>query len=86
MRRHNRCVKILPMPMTNIEIKKNNNENGIGLVRRFSRKMIESGIIIKVKTNRYNVRPMSKVSEKKMKLKKLIRRTEVEKLKKLGKM
>jgi len=74
------------MPMTNIEIKKNNNENGIGLVRRFSRKMIESGIIIKVKTNRYNVRPMSKVSEKKMKLKKLIRRTEVEKLKKLGKM
>lgn len=86
MRRHNRCVKILPMPMTNIEIKKNNNENGVGLVRRFSRKMIESGIIIKVKTNRYNVRPMSKVSEKKMKLKKLIRRTEVEKLKKLGKM
>lgn len=74
------------MPMTNIEIKKNNNENGVGLVRRFSRKMIESGIIIKVKTNRYNVRPMSKVSEKKMKLKKLIRRTEVEKLKKLGKM
>lgn len=74
------------MSMTNIEIKKNPNENGINLVRRFSRKMIESGIIIKVKTNRYNVRPGSKVAAKKMKLKKLLRKVEVEKLKKLGKM
>lgn len=72
--------------MTNIEIKKNSNENGASVIRRFSRKMIESGIIIKVKGNRYAQRPGSKIAEKKMKLKKLTRKAEVEKLKKLGKM
>jgi hypothetical protein len=48
--------------------------------------MQESGIIPKVKGQRYAVRPMSKLAEKNMKVRRLARRVEVEKLKKLGKM
>lgn len=71
---------------TNIELKRNPNENGLSLIRRFSRKMQESGIIPKVKTERYAIRPISKLAEKNMKVRRLARRVEVEKLKKLGKM
>jgi ribosomal protein S21 len=77
---------IAAMPMTNVEIKRNGTENALGVIRRFSRKMQESGIIPKVKGQRYSVRPMSKLAEKNMKIKRLARRVEVEKLKKLGKM
>lgn len=72
--------------MTNIEIKRNATENALGVIRRFSRKMQESGIIPQVKGNRYAIRPISKLAEKNMKVRRLARRVEVEKLKKLGKM
>lgn len=72
--------------MTNVELKKNPNENPTNLIRRFTRKIQESGIIQKVKGNRYSERDLSKLSLKKMALKRLTRRAEVEKLKKLGKM
>jgi ribosomal protein S21 len=74
------------MTTTNVEIKRNGTENALGVIRRFSRKMQESGIIPKVKGERYAVRPMSKLAEKNMKIRRLARRVEVEKLKKLGKM
>lgn len=74
------------MSKTVIEVKKNPNENNTSILRRFSRKMIESGITQKVKKNRYNERPESKLKAKKSKLKRLTRRAEVEKLRKLGKM
>lgn len=77
---------MLPMPMINVELKKNENENATNLVRRFTRKIQESGIIIKVKGKRYSERPMSKLSEKVVALRRIARRAEVEKLKKLGKM
>jgi ribosomal protein S21 len=72
--------------MTNVEIKRNGTENALGVIRRFTRKVQESGIIPKVKGERYANRPISKLAEKNMKLKRLTRRAEVEKLKKLGKM
>lgn len=74
------------MAMTNVEITKNPNENGGSLLRRFSRKVQEAGIIPKVKGNRYAKRKTSKLSAKAGALKKINRRAEVEKLKKLGKM
>ena len=74
------------MSTTNIELKRNANENGLSLIRRFSRKMQESGIIPKVKGNRYASRAMTKLAQKNMRLKSLARRKEVERLKKLGKM
>lgn len=74
------------MSKTVIEVKKNPNENNTSILRRFSRKMIESGITQKVKKHRYNEREESKLKAKNSKLKRLKRRAEVEKLRKLGKM
>ncbi|MEK7564132.1 MAG: hypothetical protein AAB510_00995 [Patescibacteria group bacterium] len=69
-----------------IEVKKNPNENNASILRRFSRRIQESGIIRNVKGNRYNLRKESKLKIKKGALKKMGRRLEIEKLKKMGKM
>ncbi len=69
----------------NIEVKKNQNENNATVLRKFSRRMQESGIIQKVKGKRYSERPESKLSMKNRALKRIIRRKEAEKMKKLGK-
>ena len=74
------------MAKTVIEVKKNPNENNSSVLRRFSRKIQESGIIRKVKSSRYNLRKESKLKVKKSALRRLNRRKEIEKLKKLGKM
>lgn len=68
-----------------IEVKKNATENSASIVRRFSRRVQESGIIQRVKGNRYNDRPQSKLAQKASALKRMARRREIERLKKLGK-
>lgn len=57
----------------------------MNLIRRFSRKVQETGIIQKVKSKRYNERAESKVKIKAATLKRLARRKNQEKLLKLGK-
>lgn len=74
------------MAKTVIEVRKNPNENNASILRRFSRRIQESGIIRKVKGARYNIREESKLKAKKSALKRMERRQEIEKLKKLGKM
>jgi ribosomal protein S21 len=71
--------------ITVIEVKKNTNESNMNLVRRFSRKVQETGIIQKVKSKRYNERALSKLKTKQATLKRLARRKNHEKLLKLGK-
>lgn len=71
--------------ITVIEVKKNTNESNMNLVRRFSRKVQESGIIQKVKSKRYNERSESKLKQKHAKLKRIARRKVHEKLLKMGK-
>ncbi|MES2023296.1 MAG: hypothetical protein V4439_01305 [Patescibacteria group bacterium] len=73
------------MAKTIIEVKKNPNENNASILRRFSRRIQESGIIHKVKGARYNERKESKLKVKAGALKRMGRRKEVEKLRKLGK-
>ncbi|MFA4975098.1 MAG: hypothetical protein WC839_00170 [Candidatus Paceibacterota bacterium] len=73
------------MAKTVIEINKNGNENNASVLRRFSRRIQESNIIQKVKGSRYNKRKESKLTVKKGTLKRLGRRKEIEKLRKLGK-
>lgn len=73
------------MAKTVIEVRKNPNENNMSVLRRFSRRVQESGIIRKVKGARYNERKDSKIKIKKSALKRMERRKEIEKLKKLGK-
>jgi len=73
------------MARTVIEVKKNPNENNGSVLRRFSRRIQESGIIRKVKASRYNVRKESRLKIKKGALKRMARRKEIEHLRKLGK-
>lgn len=71
---------------TVIEIKKNPNENNANTLRRFTRRVQESGILQKVKSKRYHQRPSTKLAQKNAALKKMAKRKEIERLKKLGKM
>ena len=71
--------------ITVIEVKKNTNESNMSLIRRFGRKVQESGIIRKVKSKRYNQRPESKVQTKNAALRRIEKKAEIEKLFKLGK-
>jgi len=74
------------MAKTIIEVSKNQNENNASVLRRFTRKIQESGIIYKVKNNRYNEREESKVKVKAATLKRINKRKANEKLRKLGKL
>ena len=74
------------MANTVIEVRKNPNENNSSILRRFSRRIQESGIIRKVKGARYNQRHESKLKIKKSALKRMSRRQEIEHLRKLGRM
>ena len=68
-----------------IEVTKNPNESNASVLRRFSRKIQESNIIRKVKSSRFNKRKESKLTIKKGTLRKIRRKKEIEKLRKLGK-
>lgn len=74
------------MAIVTIEVKKNQSENNAGLLRRFSRRMQESGTIRKVKSNRYASRPKSKLAQKASALRRIEKIKEIERLKKLGKL
>jgi ribosomal protein S21 len=71
--------------ITVIEVKKNANENNMNLIRRFTRKVQESGIIQRVKSKRYNKRAESKVKIKLAALKRIAYKKNQDKLFKLGK-
>ena len=73
------------MAKTIIEVRKNPNENNASVLRRFSRRIQESSIIQKVKNSRYNERKESKLKIKKSALKRMNKRKETNKLRKLGK-
>jgi len=68
-----------------IEVKKASNESNMTLIRRFSRRVQEAGIIRTVKGQRYEERAPSKLDRKTSALNRLKRGKEVERLKKLGK-
>ena len=71
--------------MINVELTKNNNENNLSLIRRFSRKIKSSGIIPRMRSVRYNTRPESKFFKKKKALKTINKKAEIEEMIKLGK-
>lgn len=68
-----------------IEVKKSKNETPASLIRRFTKKVQESGVVRKAKSKRYKERNMSEYKKKKNTLRKISRREQVEKLKRLGK-
>lgn len=71
--------------ITVIEVQRDQNESNSSLLRRFSKKVQGSGIIRRVKSLKATERVQSHFKKKQSALKRLARRTEYEKLKKLGK-
>jgi hypothetical protein len=72
--------------MINAEVTKNNNENNLNLIRRFTKKVQGSGVLPRVRSIRYATRKQSEYVKKKKTLKVLERRAEVNELIKMGKM
>lgn len=72
--------------MINIELTKNNNENNLGIIRRFSKKVKSSGIIPRMRSIRYHSRPETGFLRKKKALRTIERRAEIEDMIKMGKM
>lgn len=69
----------------NVEVVKQGNETPASLIRRFSKKMQSAGVVKKVRKIRYAGRVLSPLSRKKRALKRIVRFTEMERLRKLGK-
>ncbi len=67
-----------------LEIQKQNRENGPALLRRFSRAVQGSGILLEARKNRFKTREKSKDVRKKSALRRIVKKSEYEKLKKLG--
>lgn len=70
---------------TNVEVEKNNQESTANLIRRFTKRVQGSGIIPRIRKNRYHKRSKSPSVVKTAKLKKLVSKKKYETLLKLGK-
>ena len=71
--------------MINVEVEKTQNENSIGLIRRFTKRVQGSGVLPRVRSIRYFKRTPSKTFRKKRALKSIGKREALEELIKLGK-
>ncbi len=67
-----------------VEAKKQERENSQGLIRRFSRKVQQSGVLLRARANRFYKRSKSPEMKKRAALRREKLRREYEKLKKLG--
>lgn len=71
--------------MTNrIEINRNNNENVMSMLRKFTRRVRDAGFINEVKSRRYFKRSDSDLRKKQSALNRMEKRREYNKLYKLG--
>lgn len=70
---------------SNVDIKKNKNENNLSVVKRFTRKVQESGVLQRVRSIRYLEREKSSNVRKAKKLVSLKKRENFDELVKLGK-
>lgn len=68
-----------------IEVKKNENESPINLIRRFKNKVRQASVLNTVKSRRFKKRAVSKTAKKKNTLKKLEKIKKTEYLRRLGK-
>ncbi|MDP2910193.1 MAG: hypothetical protein Q8N58_00160 [bacterium] len=68
-----------------LEIKKEGRETSQNLVRRFSRRMKQSGILLRARKSRFKEKPKSKQMKKRSALRREELRKEYEQLEKLGK-
>jgi ribosomal protein S21 len=71
--------------MINAEVSRNQGENAMSVIRRFTRKVQGSGVIPRVRSLRFATRTQSHYKVKQKALKVLKRRTDMAELIKLGK-
>jgi len=69
---------------TNVDIKKSKNDNALGLLRKFSRKIKISGVLRKKRSLRYFERADSDFKKKQNALNKIEKRNEYELKEKMG--
>ncbi len=69
----------------NVEVTRKKNESPASIIKRFTRRVQESGVLPRVRSIRYAERPMSDYTKKKKRLKTLKRGAEYQRLFKLGK-
>lgn len=67
-----------------VEVKKSERESSYGLIRRFSKKIQRSGVLLRVRAGRFRQRQKSKEMRKRAALRREKLKKEYEKLKKLG--
>jgi ribosomal protein S21 len=67
-------------------VQKKGSENGASLLRRFSRKMRDMGIVRKIKDGRFYERSLSPLKTKEQALRRIEKIQEIEHLRKLGKL
>lgn len=70
----------------NVEVTKSGNENNLGLIRKFTKKVQGSGILPRLRGIRYSQRKASEYVKKKKTLKRLRERARIRELIKMGKM
>lgn len=71
--------------MDTIEINKNGGESNASMIRRFTKRVQSSNIVRKARGRRYSLRNKSELKKKLDALKRLTKRAEYERMKKLGK-
>lgn len=69
-----------------LEVKKQNRETSQSLIRRFTRRIQQSGILLRARKIRFRKRKKSKQLQKRAALRREETKKEYEKLRKLGKM
>lgn len=69
-----------------IEVRKRERESAQGLLRRFSRRVQQSGILIRTRRGRFYIPPLTKRKKRLGALRRLENQKEREKLYKLGKL
>ncbi len=68
-----------------IEVKKSENESPLNLLRRFNRRIQQSGVLQRARGLKFNQRPESNLTKKKKAIKKYKTKKRLEYLWKLGK-
>jgi len=69
----------------NVAVDKNNNESSANVIRRFQKRMQNSGVIRRLRDERYYKREKSDNVKRDSRLKKLVKKDAYERLYKLGK-
>lgn len=73
------------MPI-NVQVEKNQNESSANVIRRFTKRMQNSGVVRKMRDRRFRTRIKSSNVRKETRLKKLAKKERYEEMYKLGKL